>query len=67
VVSSNQGTLNSKIKAPAPTLIKQQNELLKKKFSLVFLSQGLRSDEIAKMRALFGRLGVSLRMVPLRL
>jgi hypothetical protein len=38
-----------------------------KKISLVFLSQGLRSDETSKMRSLPKRFGVSLHMVPLRL
>jgi len=57
---------------------KQQNESraaleesprisFKKKISLVFLSQGLRSDEIAKMRALLGMFSINIRMVPLRL
>ena len=49
------------------TPAKQRNESLKKKISLVFLSQGLRSDETAKMRALLGKFNVNLHMVPLRL
>ncbi len=39
----------------------------KKKISLVFLNQGLKSDEISNMRSIFKRFGVSLHMVPLRL
>lgn len=38
-----------------------------RKISLVFLSQGLRSDEIAKMRALLGLFSINIRKVPLRL
>jgi len=60
--------LGGSLREPPSEAVNVEHEMFrKKKVSLVFLSQGLRSDETSKMRSILKRFGVSLHMVPLRL
>lgn len=60
--------VNLGVVATPSSAVNVEHEMFrKKKISLVFLSQGLGSDETSKMRSILKRFGVSLHMVPLRL